>query len=178
MITQETYDALKNARNKLKNWKGDTKKMLFEGQAQDLYDLLDTTIREFEGENEMVNVPDSIFLVIGEDTPDGGDFNELDEVTWSKERVSYKDIEYVRKDEPKVKVNPWHDAKTEEPDLNEHVLFEVVPNAVRNPPVSYRAANAADRGNFKRSGWKPITPMEVIRRWAYIKDLLSKGGER
>ena len=97
MITQETYEALKNARKKLKNWKGDTKKMLFEGQAQDLYDLLDTTIREFEGENEMTNVPDSIFLVIGEDTPDGADFDELDEGTWSKERVSYKDIEYTRK---------------------------------------------------------------------------------
>lgn len=98
MITQETYDALKNARDKLKNWKGDTKKVLFEGQAQDLYDLLDTTIREFEGENEMTNVPDRIFLVIGEDTPDGADFDELDEVTWSKERVSYKDIEYTKKE--------------------------------------------------------------------------------
>lgn len=97
MITQETYEALKNARKKLKNWKGDTKKMLFEGQAQDLYDLLDTTIREFEGENEITNVPDSIFLVIGEDTPEGADFDELDEVTWSKGRVSYKDIEYTRK---------------------------------------------------------------------------------
>lgn len=97
MITQETYDALKNARDKLKNWKGDTKKILFEGQAQDLYDLLDTTIREFDGENEMTNVPDSIFLIIGEDTPEDADFDELDEVTWSKERVSYKDIEYTRK---------------------------------------------------------------------------------
>lgn len=85
MITQETYEALKDARKKLKNWKGDTKKTLFEGQAQDLYDLLDTTIREFEGENEMTNVPDRVFLVIGEDTPGGADFDELDEVTWSKE---------------------------------------------------------------------------------------------
>ena len=97
MITQETYEALKDARKKLKNRKGDTKNMLFEGQAQDLYDLLDTTIREFEGENETTNVPDRVFLVIGEDTPDGSDFDELDEVTWSKERVSYKDIEYTRK---------------------------------------------------------------------------------
>lgn len=97
MITQDTYEALKDARKKLKNWKGDTKKMLFEGQTQDLYDLLDTTIREFEGENETTNVPDRVFLVIGEDTPDGADFDEFDEVTWSKERVSYKDIEYTRK---------------------------------------------------------------------------------
>ena len=97
MITQETYEALKDARKKLKNWKGDTKKMLFEGQTQDLYDLLDTTIREFEGENETTNGPYRVFLVIGEDTPDGADFDELDEVTWSKERVSYTDIEYTRK---------------------------------------------------------------------------------
>ena len=80
MITQDTYEALKDARKKLKNRKGDTKKMLFEGQAQDLYDLLDTTIREFDGENEMTNVPDRVFLVIGEDTPDGADFDEFDEV--------------------------------------------------------------------------------------------------
>ena len=97
MITQEAYEALKDARKKHQNRKSDTKKMLFEGQAQDLYDLLDTTIREFDGENEMTNVPDRVFLVIGEDTPDGADFDELDEVTWSKERVSYKDIEYTRK---------------------------------------------------------------------------------
>lgn len=89
---------MKDARKKLKNRKGDTKKILFEGEAQDLYDLLDTTIREFEGENEMVNVPDRIFLNIGEDVPDGADFDELYEVTWSKERVSYKDIEYTRKE--------------------------------------------------------------------------------
>lgn len=171
MITQETYEALKEARGKLKNWNGDAKPILFKGDVQDLYDLLDSTIREFEGENEMENVPERIFLVISEDVPDGADFNELDEVTWSAERISYKDIEYVRKDEPTAKANPWHDAK-EEPNLNEHVLFEVVPNAVRNPPIFYRAANATDRGNLKRSGWKPITPMEVIRRWAYIKDFL------
>lgn len=98
MITQETYEALKDARKKLMNWKGDVKPIMFKGQVEDLCDLLDTTIREFEGENEMENVPERIFLNIGEDTPDGGDFNELDEVTWSKERVSYKDIEYVRKE--------------------------------------------------------------------------------
>ena len=80
MITQDTYESLKDARKKLKNRKGDTKKMLFEGQAQDLYDLLDTIIREFDGENEMTNVPDRVFLVIGEDTPDGADFDEFDEV--------------------------------------------------------------------------------------------------
>ena len=174
MITQATYEALKNARKNLKNWKGDIKPILFKGDAEDLYDLLNTTIREFEGENEMENVPERIFLNVGEDTPDGADFNELDEVTWSKDRVSYKDIEYVRKDYPKAK-NLWHDVK-EEPDLNEDVLFEVVPNAERNPRIFYRVANATDKSNLKRSGWKPKNPLQIIRRWAYIKDL-PKGEE-
>lgn len=98
MITQETYEALKDARKKLKNRKGDIKKDSLRGGSRRPLRPPRTTIREFEGENEMVNVPDRIFLVIGEDTPDGADFDELDEVTWSKERVSYKDIEYVRKE--------------------------------------------------------------------------------
>lgn len=100
MITQETYEALKDARKKLHFDRDETrlKKILYASDIEDLYDLLDITIREFEGQNEMENVPDRIFLVIGEDTPDGCDFNELGEVTWSKERISYKDIEYVRKE--------------------------------------------------------------------------------
>lgn len=34
MITQETYEALKDARKKLKNRKGDIKKILFEGGSR------------------------------------------------------------------------------------------------------------------------------------------------
>lgn len=97
MITQETYEALKDARKKLMNWNGKPKPILFKEDVEDMFDLLDTTIREFDGENEMKNVPERIFLVIGEDAPEGCDFNELDEVTWSKDRISFKDIPYVRK---------------------------------------------------------------------------------
>ena len=95
MITQGTYEALKKARKNLKHEDGRVRKVAFD--AEDLYDLIDITIREFEGENEMTNVPEHIFLVIGEETPGNADFNELDGITWSKERVSSKDIEYVRK---------------------------------------------------------------------------------
>ena len=84
-----------------------------------------------------------------------------------EEEVEYTDLSQV-----------WHDAKTEKPDLTEHVLFEFVPNAARNPPIYYRAASVSDRSKLARSGWKPISPSEIIQRWAYIKDLLPKGGER
>lgn len=53
------YDAIRKRNSELEGWyKEDT----FRGQVQDLYDLLDTTIREFDDENEMTNVPDRIFF--------------------------------------------------------------------------------------------------------------------
>lgn len=47
---------------------------------------------------EIKNVPERIFLVLGDGIFDGSeDFDELSEVTWSKERVYSNDIEFVRK---------------------------------------------------------------------------------
>lgn len=37
--------------------------------------------------NEIRNAPDSIFLVVGDEVPEGTDFAELSDVTWSRERV-------------------------------------------------------------------------------------------
>ena len=46
----------------------------------------------------MNHVPERIFLVLGDGIFDGSqDFDELSEVTWSKERVYPNDIEFVRK---------------------------------------------------------------------------------
>ena len=47
---------------------------------------------------EIKNVPERIFLVLGDGIFDGSeDFDELSEVTWSKERVYPNDIEFIRK---------------------------------------------------------------------------------
>ncbi len=100
MIRQDTYEKLKVAREKLQVLikKGHWKQTVFPDELEDLHDLLDTTLNEFEDRNEMENVPDRIFLVIGEDVPEGCDFNELEDVCWSQERTSYRDIEYVKKE--------------------------------------------------------------------------------
>lgn len=100
MITQETYEALKDARMKLYFDKGKLrlKKIMYSNQIADISELLDKVIEEIEDVNEIRNAPERIYLNIGEDVSDGADFNELDEVTWSKERTSSKDIEYVRKE--------------------------------------------------------------------------------
>lgn len=45
------------------------------------------------------HTPARIFLVMGdEDVTKEDDFNELEEITWSSEKVFRTDIEYVRKD--------------------------------------------------------------------------------
>lgn len=45
------------------------------------------------------HTPARIFLVMGdEDVTKNDDFLELDEITWSSEKVFRTDIEYVRKD--------------------------------------------------------------------------------
>ena len=47
---------------------------------------------------KMKNIPERIYLQIGEDTPKDCNFEELDEVTWCQDHVSDNDIEYVRKE--------------------------------------------------------------------------------
>ncbi len=48
----------------------------------------------------MKNIPNKIYLQIGEDCRKDDDFNEL-EVTWCKERINKNDIVYYRKTKKK-----------------------------------------------------------------------------
>lgn len=43
----------------------------------------------------MKNLPKRIYLNIGDECPDDVDFRDLEEVTWSDERINDNDIEYV-----------------------------------------------------------------------------------
>lgn len=47
----------------------------------------------------MKNIPDRIYLNLGDECPYNADFRNLSEVTWSEDKVSDNDIEYVRKSE-------------------------------------------------------------------------------
>ena len=58
----------------------------------------------------MKNIPNTIFLNLGEDLEDFEDFNELGEVTWCVDKVGDGDIEYQRKP-------IWHDLKKKPNDL-------------------------------------------------------------
>ncbi len=43
----------------------------------------------------MNNIPQKIYLQVGEDCPDDVDFNNLSEVTWWKEKIFNSDLVYV-----------------------------------------------------------------------------------
>ena len=60
----------------------------------------------------MKNIPNKIFLNLGEDLEDFEDFNELGEVTWCADKVGDGDIEYTRKP-------IWHDLRKNPDDLPE-----------------------------------------------------------
>lgn len=47
----------------------------------------------------MKNIPEKIYLNIGEDLPAYADFRGLSEVTWSEEKVTDADIPYAHKSE-------------------------------------------------------------------------------
>lgn len=47
----------------------------------------------------MKNIPQSIWLNIGDECPNDVDFRDLSEVTWSDERINDGDIEYIHKSE-------------------------------------------------------------------------------
>ena len=44
----------------------------------------------------MKNIPDKIYLQIGDNTPKDVDFKDLDDVTWCSEKIGENDIEYIR----------------------------------------------------------------------------------
>ena len=58
----------------------------------------------------MKNIPNKIFLNLGDDLEDFDDFNELGEVTWCVDKVGDGDIEYQRKP-------IWHDLRKNPKDL-------------------------------------------------------------
>lgn len=64
-------------------------------------------------------------------------------------------------------INMWHDAN-EEPRLNQWFLAQIGDNAFDTFVMEMN----------KNEDWKEWSNGVNIKRWAYIKDLLPKGGEK
>ena len=57
----------------------------------------------------MKNLPEKIYLQIGEDCPDDADFKELKEVTWSTEQIFKNDIVFEIISDSKNLIKPDFD---------------------------------------------------------------------
>jgi hypothetical protein len=62
------------------------------------YKLVAIPIKEADSKPKMKNVPDKIYLQVGDDDlfEADGDFKELSEVSWCQDKIYDSDIEYVR----------------------------------------------------------------------------------
>ena len=66
----------------------------------------------------MKNLPERIYLNIGDEVPSDSDFRELSEVTWSEERVFDNDIAFTRKPQ-------WKSVEEQLPSNDDNVLVYV-----------------------------------------------------
>ena len=103
----------------------------------------------------MKNIPNTIFLNLGEDLEDFEDFNELGEVTWCADKVGDGDIEYTRKP-------IWHDLRKNPNDLPEDFRVVLVMVTIGNTRdiVKVTHTNFAWIGNMLH-GSKVLAWMEI-----------------
>lgn len=112
----------------------------------------------------MNNIPEKIWLNLGEEVPDDSDFHDLSEVTWSENKVFNKDVEYVRKSEW-ISVEEWL------PDENEEVLCMMKSNGAivsgfifKNAKDTPQVATSPnfhfeDYGGYEPTHWLYIPPL-------------------
>lgn len=79
--------------------------------------------------NKIKNLPEKIYLNLGDGCLDDTDFHALSEVTWSEDKATDNDVEYIRKSE-------WISVDERLPDEHEEVLTYTI-NAIDENTVAY-----------------------------------------
>lgn len=107
----------------------------------------------------MKNIPEKIYLNLGEDCPADVDFRDLSEVTWSETKVFPNDIEYARKTE-------WVSVNERLPEDERY--FYLVADVRMNPLGVDCAEYTYETHVFSRNGqilhpthWCPIPPLNT-----------------
>lgn len=96
------------------------------------------------------------------------DENDEDK-TWSEEPISVYDCKMQNREYTDLS-QVWHDA-TEEPELTKWAIL------CHDTKDCYWAENRIDTQLFHRN-WEEYAKYAMIDKWAYISDLLPKGGEK
>lgn len=91
----------------------------------------------------MKNLPERIYLNIGDEVSADVDFRELSEVTWSEEKVFDNDIAFTRKPQ-------WISVEDELPEDDSYFYF--VADVNKNPLAVDCAEYACETKKFSRGG--------------------------
>ena len=75
------------------------------------------------------NLPERIYLNLGDGCLDHADFRDLSEVTWSEDKATDNDVEYIRKSE-------WISVEDALPEPHEEVLTYTI-NTIDENAVAY-----------------------------------------
>lgn len=109
----------------------------------------------------MKNLPERIYLNLGDGVPENVDFRDLEEVTWSEEKVNDTDVEYVRKSQ-------WISVDERLPNEDKEVLCRMksngavvsgfifknekgIPQVATSPDFHFE-----DYGGYEPTHWMPI----------------------
>lgn len=76
----------------------------------------------------MKNLPKRIYLNIGDGVPDDVDFRDLEEVTWSEERINDNDIAFTRKPQ-------WISVEEELPEEGQAIIIRVIHKEVKSGKI-------------------------------------------
>lgn len=105
----------------------------------------------------MKNIPNTIFLNLGEDLEDFEDFNELGEVTWCTDKIGDGDIEYQRKP-------IWHDLKENPDDLPKENIEVLIIVRRKYQKITFKAF-------YYLSGWVYQNwSNDVVLAWTEIPE--------
>ncbi len=104
--------------------------------------------------NKIKNLPERIYLNLGDGCLDDTDFHALSEVTWSEDKVADNDVEYIRKSE-------WVSVEERLPEDDRYFYF--VADARLDPLGVDCAEYTCETKLFSRNGkvlhpthWMPI----------------------
>lgn len=105
----------------------------------------------------MKNIPERIYLNLGDSVPENADFRDLSEVTWSEDRVTDNDVEYAL-------ASQWISVDERLPEDDRY--FYLVADARMDPLGVDCAEYTCEDKLFSRHGkilhpthWLPIPPL-------------------
>ena len=102
--------------------------------------------------------------------------NEDDkEKTWSEEPVSVNDCDMQNREYTDLS-QVWHDASEIPQENHKNIIYQTNYYSMYNVHIDF-IPTCLRSCKITQKGWKEFVGENNVKRWAYVNDLLPKGGE-